>query len=217
MFPQFESKTLISVALATMLAVAPLSQADNFITNQEILHAGDTLQLTYQADRASDKALYLGAMVGSTLYVFDEQGAAVPYAPGAATPARLPRPAAGTHNLLTFKVPDGFTGDISAYQVLGNAGTDLLAGNYDGSTLREIKLRFVTGLNGGALYQQHCASCHDADPAANKYNILKGVDASVSSNAIRANKGGMGYLSTLTADEINAITAWIQNPATSCH
>jgi hypothetical protein len=215
MLSQFKSKKLRTAAVVAVFASVPLSWADSFVANQSTFHPGETLQLSYVADQPINKALYLGAMVNNALVLFNEQGAMVPYVSGAVTPPRLLNPAAGTHNLLTITAPEGFYADVTAYQVLGTPGTDLLAGNYDASTLREIRLKF--SMNGGALYAQHCASCHEADPTTNKYHILRGVDAAVNTNAIRTNMGGMGYLSTLSADEINAITTWIQNPTLDCH
>lgn len=54
-------------------------------------------------------------------------------------------------------------------------------------------------IDGAALYAQYCAGCHG--------NSKKGRPASAISAAIAADRGGMGSLSFLTADQIAAIAA----------
>jgi len=60
-----------------------------------------------------------------------------------------------------------------------------------------------TTLNGAALYATNCAGCHN--PLASSSKI--GESASEIREAINNNKGGMGFLSNLTSDEISAIAA----------
>jgi mono/diheme cytochrome c family protein/streptogramin lyase len=67
--------------------------------------------------------------------------------------------------------------------------------------------------DGKALYQTHCAACHGTDTSKNTSRILLGKTASVIQNAITSNMGGMSYLSTLKPAELDAIAAYITNPA----
>jgi len=48
-----------------------------------------------------------------------------------------------------------------------------------------------------ALYNQYCAGCHGQGKV--------GASASAISSAISSNRGGMGFLSTLTQAQIDAI------------
>ena len=50
------------------------------------------------------------------------------------------------------------------------------------------------------------SSCHGADPAANKNKTQKGANnGPLILSAISGNKGGMAFLSTLTAQQLQAI------------
>jgi mono/diheme cytochrome c family protein len=65
----------------------------------------------------------------------------------------------------------------------------------------------VAGLNGKALWNTNCVSCHGSDlgKGANPGNIL---------NAIASNKGGMGFLNgVITADNASNIATYVSNPA----
>ncbi len=57
--------------------------------------------------------------------------------------------------------------------------------------------------NGAALYNTNCSGCHG--PLASSAKL--GRTATQIQNAINSNKGGMGYLNTLTAADIQAIAA----------
>jgi mono/diheme cytochrome c family protein len=63
-------------------------------------------------------------------------------------------------------------------------------------------------IDGAALYASNCASCHGAItairsmPASNR-------NAADFRRAINANRGGMGFLSTLTDAQLQAIAAAI--------
>jgi mono/diheme cytochrome c family protein len=70
----------------------------------------------------------------------------------------------------------------------------------------------VTGadaLNGQKLFLANCASCHTSNPAANISRVTLGVSAQVSKNAINANMGGMGSLTSLSTQDLNDIAAYI--------
>ncbi|MHB8846403.1 MAG: c-type cytochrome [Nitrospirota bacterium] len=58
-------------------------------------------------------------------------------------------------------------------------------------------------VDGAALYASNCSSCHGTLAASSK----KGATASAIQSAITNNRGGMGSLSTLTAEQIAAISA----------
>ena len=59
-------------------------------------------------------------------------------------------------------------------------------------------------LDGAALYTAKCQSCHGAIQPIFSRNSR---DAAKIQAAINNNKGGMGFLSTLTAAEVQAIAA----------
>lgn len=211
-------KTLLSLCCAAVLAGASLSDADSFTANLATVNPGQTLELTYQADAQLAQDVYLAAQYNGALLFVNEQGGIVAYQPGSATPPRLRAPAAGSHKLFSFTMPEGFYTNLTFYSVAGKPGSDLLAaGNYDPATLRSVSVNFAaksqaTSGNGKALYAENCASCHGPNPAENVANIKLGVDPQATSNAIKKDTGGMRYLSTLSSAEISAIAGYIANP-----
>ncbi len=64
--------------------------------------------------------------------------------------------------------------------------------------------------DGATLYDTNCAGCHGAGANSTK----AGADAIRINNAIIGNVGNMGFLSTLTADEINAIASYLMSVGT---
>lgn len=63
---------------------------------------------------------------------------------------------------------------------------------------------------GAALYSQHCAGCHGADPANGSNKIRNGADPGRISWAISNNRGGMSFLAGQLSDaDIQAIAAYI--------
>ena len=60
-----------------------------------------------------------------------------------------------------------------------------------------------TTIDGAALYASKCSSCHDALATSS----MQGATAAAIQSAINNNQGGMGSLSTLTADQVAAIAA----------
>ena len=58
--------------------------------------------------------------------------------------------------------------------------------------------------NGATLYSQKCQSCHGPISSIGNANFKS---AQKIQDAINANKGGMGFLSSLTAAEVQAIAA----------
>ena len=70
-----------------------------------------------------------------------------------------------------------------------------------------------TAAAGLTLFDYNCQSCHGTPPNL-RDNASRGAgNATVIRNAIRADKGGMGYLSTLTDTELASIAAYLANPA----
>lgn len=55
-------------------------------------------------------------------------------------------------------------------------------------------------LDGAALYNQYCAGCHGS--------VMRGRSVSSIQSAINGNLGGMGFLRTLTAAQLNAISQY---------
>ncbi len=81
-----------------------------------------------------------------------------------------------------------------AYDAAGNVGT---------STAVSVTINIATSLNGAALYATNCEGCHNPLASSSK----RGESANEIQKAINENKGGMGFLSTLTPAEISAIAA----------
>ena len=55
-------------------------------------------------------------------------------------------------------------------------------------------------LDGAALYNTYCSGCHGTSK--------RGSSASAIQSAINSNKGGMGFLNTLTPAQLNAISKY---------
>jgi mono/diheme cytochrome c family protein len=66
-----------------------------------------------------------------------------------------------------------------------------------------------TGLDGAALYATHCSSCHGPITAIRNMAVTNRTAAGIQ-EAINRNRGGMGFLSTLSSAEVAAIAAAIQ-------
>ncbi|MGB8337500.1 MAG: c-type cytochrome, partial [Burkholderiales bacterium] len=67
--------------------------------------------------------------------------------------------------------------------------------------------------DGKLLYQNNCASCHGVDVTKNTSRIQLGKSSATIQSAIAKSMGGMSYLLTLKAGEIDAIAAYITDPA----
>jgi mono/diheme cytochrome c family protein len=65
--------------------------------------------------------------------------------------------------------------------------------------------------NGAAIYASRCAACHKVLASSSKI----GTTAGRVQNAIAGNVGGMGSLSTLTAQEIQAVVAALNPPGST--
>jgi len=213
------AKICCAVASALALGVsASLSVADSLNANRTVVQPGETLELTFTANQASSQDIYLAILLDNALLFVDANGGIAPYTPGTATPARLKSPAAGSHSLLTFTMPDGFYKNVTVYQAAGTPGSDVLvSGNYDPTSLHTVNLSFTQKtvaptVDGRSLYAANCASCHGSNPRNNYSSIMRGTNPQTTLNAINRDKGGMGYLSNLTSSEISAIAAWISNP-----
>jgi mono/diheme cytochrome c family protein len=74
--------------------------------------------------------------------------------------------------------------------------------NAAGESIASTQASTVSTGNGASLYATNCAGCHGADVAAT--TIKNGTVPNIKA-AIAANTGGMGSLSSLTDDDINAI------------
>ncbi|SNB46779.1 cytochrome c [Geobacter sp. DSM 9736] len=71
------------------------------------------------------------------------------------------------------------------------------SGNEGGSG----RVTSTASADGAALYQANCAACHGSLASSRK----RGRTAPQIQNAINKNIGGMGYLSTLSSEQIQAI------------
>lgn len=65
-------------------------------------------------------------------------------------------------------------------------------------------------LDGKALYNSQCASCHGSNPKANREDILKGKDTSKIREAIKKNKGNMGVLNGISDANLQAIANYLK-------
>lgn len=74
--------------------------------------------------------------------------------------------------------------------------------------LQAIAATLAVATTGTALYAANCAGCHGVIAAS----VKSGAGFSRVQNAINSNTGGMGYLSTLTAADIESITAVLVAP-----
>lgn len=187
-------------------------------TDRTGANPGDLVRLDQRLSARRTDNLYLAAQLGGNLYFFGERGDVSPYTPGASTPRRAAGGSAGLQTLMEITVPEGLNMPVTFYTAYGPGGGDILAtpGAIDMSTLSSLTVD-LTAIAGGPSYAANCQSCHDYDPAANISNIQAGKDAGRIKAAIAANKGGMGYLSSLGVREIDAISYWLQSPRFDCH
>ncbi len=223
---QFARNAAIAACLMCSAGTWP-ALADSLTASNTVFLPGETMTLTYTADQAVTQDVYLWFEFGDKVMFMDENGGMSDYVAGAATPARLNKPAAGRYRLLTFTQPNWFYSSAVAYLAAGKPGSDaLVPGNLDSQSLRAQPLSFTevpgkgvaAAVNGGALYAGHCASCHEDDPGLNNRNrVRNGIDPKATRAAIQQNKGGMGVLSPLSYSELIAIAAWIANPRFDCH
>lgn len=207
----------LAAALALTLIPLQAVQAQLSASSARV-ETGAPLTISLNIPAARQDSAYFAALVGGALYFFDEQGAPSPYRPGVPTPRRLAPGVQGGHTLLALNVPAGLAGSVAFYAAFGQAGVDILStpGALDTGTLQQVQVEIAAASGGAAsgraLYQEHCAACHSANPLHNVDHILRGRDAAVTQRAIEGNRGGMGYLSFLSASQHAGIAAWIANP-----
>lgn len=210
-------RTLLATALAGLIGATGTGFAQ-LSSDRTGANPGDQIRLNLVLPAARGDSLYLAAVLGSSIYFFDESGDVSAYTPGKATPRRRAGGAAGAQTVLEFALPEGIDAAATFYAGFGQSGVDILAtpGALDATSLRSLPLD-LTPVPGGPAYAANCQSCHDYDPAANINNIQNGKDAAKIKAAIAGNKGGMGQLSYLSARQIEAISYWIQSPRFDCH
>lgn len=64
--------------------------------------------------------------------------------------------------------------------------------------------------DGKSLYQQYCATCHGSKPEVNTNKVLRGKEVESIREAIKKNKGGMGFLVSLNDADLKAIAAYLK-------
>lgn len=68
-------------------------------------------------------------------------------------------------------------------------------------------------LDGAGLYGANCAGCHGIDGSGGSTGVnVQGAIPSEIQDAIDTNAGGMGFLSTLTPEEVQAIATFLLTP-----
>ncbi len=220
MFDKMNKK--LTALCATLALVPCIAWAGGLSVNRNALMPGETLEVTYQADAATGNNLYFAVMVDGKLFFMDGNGVFTLYQAGAATPARLEKPTAGTHKLLTYAAPQNFKYDLSLYVAEAKPGADVLATasgvNYEIDTRRSKTVTFMdrpaelsattaSASNGATLYQQHCFVCHN-DPKYNLGHIQRGVDPK-KTLAKNATLNPMKYLKKLSSNDVIDIAAWL--------
>jgi len=94
-----------------------------------------------------------------------------------------------------------------------NANTNNIGGMGYLSTLAPLQVQAIASAltaapTGTLLYVNNCAGCHGVIATSNKI----GADFSRTRDAIISNAGGMGFLTTLTTEDIQAISAVLAAP-----
>ena len=116
----------------------------------------------------------------------------------------------------SLAVPGGSSATLSSSSAEAPTFTPDVAGEYT-ATLRvsdgelesapasvTVTAQAVTVLDGAGLYSDNCAVCHGPIDAITRMGADKRTAADIR-DAIDSNKGGMGFLGSLTADEVQAI------------
>lgn len=116
----------------------------------------------------------------------------------------------------SLAVPDGSSAALSSSTAEAPAFTADVAGEYV-ATLRvsdgelesapasaTVTAQAVVVLDGAQLYSDNCSGCHSPIDAITRMGADKRTAADIQ-DAIDSNKGGMGFLGSLTADEVQAI------------
>jgi mono/diheme cytochrome c family protein len=114
----------------------------------------------------------------------------------------------GCHGGLSTTVKAGADTTRIQNAIAANSGGMAFLSALSPLQLQAIAASLAVAPTGTALYANNCAGCHGVIATSAK----GGADFSRVQNAINNNTGGMGYLSTLTADDIQAITAVLAAP-----
>lgn len=101
------------------------------------------------------------------------------------------------------KIAAAINGNIGAMRNLGSLSSDDIASINDAinSTAPAVVLPPTAASNGATLYATNCASCHNPLATSTK----KDISVVRLQNSIATNAGGMSYLSTLSANDMEAI------------
>jgi mono/diheme cytochrome c family protein len=114
----------------------------------------------------------------------------------------------GCHGGLTTTIKAGADSSRIQNAVTGNIGGMGFLAMLSPLQVQAIAATLAIAPTGTALYASNCAGCHGAIATSVKI----AADFSRTLNAINNNTGGMGYLATLTAADIQAITAVLAAP-----
>jgi mono/diheme cytochrome c family protein len=139
----------------------------------------------------------------------------LPVQPGTLNGAALyANTCAGCHGALATSAKKGATAAEIHAAIAANAGGMGALSSLTALEIQAIATALAvtppTPIDGAALYSSKCGSCHGALATSSK----RGATASAIQSAITANRGGMGSLSALTADQIAAIAAALATTST---
>ena len=118
--------------------------------------------------------------------------------PAAAPDDRRASPVTGLHSTCTSFTYSAWGTCQSNSTQTRTVSTSSPTGCTGGTPVVSQSCTYVPPIDGAALYTQYCSGCHG--------NGKKGKSVSAIQSAISSNRGGMGSLSSLTLEQITAIS-----------
>jgi len=110
-----------------------------------------------------------------------------------------------------YSVTNSYVGFNSTDNNIYYLGTSLL----NLGSLQSLMTQSGLGVNsltrGKTTYDKDCSSCHGSNPLNGIDGILDARDPNKTARAIARNKGGMGFLSTLTSTDLQDIADYINS------
>jgi mono/diheme cytochrome c family protein len=144
----------------------------------------------------------------STLAATDIQAVAAAISPVPVGAALYTNNCMGCHGGLSTTLKSGADSIRIQNAIASNTGGMGFLSTLAPLQIQAISSALVVAPTGTALYASNCAGCHGVIATSAKI----GADFSRIQNAINNNTGGMGFLSTLAATDIQAISATLTAP-----